>query len=322
MSKKFDLHNEVLKTLHNLPGKRSDLINQIAEELCIERESAYRRFSGRVLFSTTEIGLLARKFNISLDNITKENPLYSTISVMMSHPMMHDDSRDTILTQMETCLNELKKSTGQQTELYSIFNTLPIEFFMPFPNLAKFMFFKWGYYHIGSEEYYTYKDWVLPEKFIKAGLELVEKCKYYSKIFYIWDYPVIWNLVNDITYFQHIFALSDEDVAAIKDDIRNLLIKLERILKGLDCRSLVPVELNVYFSTVNIEVSCLSHISDSNCYSLFRNYFFQTEAMNNCEISYKIRDWIQSMKSLSTCISESSERERRLFFKRQHKLLD
>lgn len=320
--KKFDLHKEFLKILHNLPGKRSELINEIANELSIERESAYRRLSGRVLFSASEIGLLVRRFNISLDDITKENPLYSTVSVMMSHPMTRHHSMDMLIRQMEVALDKVKKSVGEEGELYSVFDSLPIEFFLPYPNLCKFMFFKWGYYYIGTEEYYRYKDWVLPEKINTVGAGLLEVCKQYSKLLYIWDYPVIWNLVNDITFFHNIFVLSDEDVAAIKDDLRDLLINLERILKGGNNHSYMPVDLSVYFSTVNIGVTCLSHISNTECHSLFRNYFFQTETMNNPETAGRVRDWIQSMKMLSTCISESSERERRLFFKRQHKMLE
>ncbi|NDV57745.1 hypothetical protein [Bacteroides sp. 519] len=319
-TKKFDLHKEFLKMLHNLPGKRSELINEIADELSIERESAYRRLSGRVLFSASEIGLLVRRFNISLDDMTKENPLYSTVTVMMSQPMTRRHSMDMLIRQMENSLNKINKSVSENGELYSVFDSLPIEFFLPYPNLCKFMFFKWGYCYIGTEDYYKYKDWVLPEKIHVVGEKLLEACKKYSKVLYIWDYPVIWNLVNDITFFYNILVLSDEDVAAIKADLRDLLINLERLLKGGDNHSYVP-ELSVYFSTVNISITCLAHISDTECHSFFRNYFFQTENMNNPKTSGRVRDWIQSMKSLSTCISESSERERRLFFERQHKML-
>lgn len=322
MGKKSDLYKEFMGIINNLPGKRSELINLIAEELCIERESAYRRLSGRVAFSVKEVGVLAKRLNISLDDILQDNPLYKMVPIMMARPMTRLYSMDAIVKQMEIGLQNVNSSLGEEMELYSVFDSMPVEFFAPYPNLTKFMFFKWGYHYIGSEEFYSYEKWVLPEKVVRLVKDMLEACKNYSKMFYIWDYPTIWYLVNDISYFHNIHVLSDEDMEAVKSDLRILLYNLERVLKGIDKYSNGPVDLDVYLSTVNIGINCLAHFSQSNCHSMFKNHFFQTATMNSYESTEKVRDWILSMKILCTKISESSELERRLFFERQIRMID
>lgn len=321
--KQPDLNSEFLRILNSLERKKSELIASISELLSIERESAYRRLTGRVQFTIRELGILAREFDISLDDIVKNDSSYTPISMKLGHPLKHE-SLDNMVGYMEKVLTLLKKSMNDDSRLNMLFDSFPLEFYMLHPNLLKFMMFKWGYHYVGSKEFYDYLQWSIPPNVVNTINELIVHYQQYSRVSYIWDYSVLANLINDIDFFHNIFILTDEDAAEIKQDIHDMLVRLEKNLKGVDVvQRIRPLgELDVYVSTVNIGMTCFSHVSGNDCLCFFRNYFLQSEMFRNCKISQAVDRWFDSLKGVSTLISGGNERERRLFFNNQHRLVN
>lgn len=315
------MHEEFLRVLQSGTADRPGLTNKVADILRIEREAAYRRLSGRVQFTATEIGVLAGEMGISLDNIIQKHTPYSSIPILMEQPLRLE-SMDVLAGQLKANLDMMKLLLEDESELLSVFDSLPLEFCLPYPHLFKFMIFKWGHHYVGSEEFDNYGSWRIPENIDRYSRDLVEMAKGYSKVLYIWDYPVIWHLVCDISYFHDILLLSTDEVSLIKEDLHNLLTNFEKLLKGVYRSKVLSNEADVYVSTVGIGISCLVHTSKANSFCLLKNYFIQTEILNDTERIGKIRNWIHAGKKLSIRISEGNERERRIFFERQHRLVD
>lgn len=319
--KRPDLHDEFLRALQSSTADRPGLTNKVADILRIEREAAYRRLSGRVQFTATEIGVLAGEMGISLDNIIQKHTPYSSIPILMEQPLKVE-SMDVLAGQLKDNLDMMNLLLEDESELLSLFDSLPLEFCLPYPHLFKFMIFKWGYHYVGSEEFDDYSSWRIPENIERYSRDLVETAKGYIKVLYIWDYPAIWHLVCEISYFHDIHLISTEELSLIKQDIHQLLTNFEKILRGVYRSKVLSNEVDAYVSTVGIGLSCLIHTSKANSFCLLKNYFIQTQILNDAERIEKIRNWIQAGKMLSLRISEGNERERRLFFERQHRLVD
>lgn len=69
---------------------------------------------------------------------------------------------------------------------------------------------------MGSPEFNNYAAWMLPEKLIYIHQDILNCMKEYNVVHYLWDKSVIWNLANDIKYFNAILALTPDDTEQIK----------------------------------------------------------------------------------------------------------
>jgi len=321
--KKTDLHESFLNLLNNSSRKKSELVSLIGDILKIERESAYRRLNGKVLFTVQEMGMIAQSLNISIDSLLSENTNFLFVPIKMGKPLSHE-SIDTIIDILEYNINKMALLNNEvSVHMGVVFDTLPIEFCIPHPYLCKFKYFKLGHYYVGKDFNRGYSEWALPERIEKFHQIILDNFWKYETIFYIWDIPVIWNLINDIKYLYSIRILSKDDVENIKKDIHELLYVVEGVAKGTHAGLLPrsgPIEF--YLSSINIGLTYYTFFSDEKALAYFRSYFVRsalTEEYNTC---MKIYEWVNSMKKVSTLISESGEKDRRIFFEEQHTMVD
>lgn len=319
--KKINLHEKFIEALNYKISRRSELVAKVADVLKIERESASRRISGRVQFSIFEMGILAKEMKISLDAVLYQGGDYYSIPVRMDFPgMLH--TLDGLVDLIESYVMKMDNTNDGKTELGVIFDSLPIEFYFPHHHLCRFMFFKWGHYFVKSEEFRTFTNWQLPGRLIQQGEKIMNLYQEYDTVFYIWDLSTIRNLANDLKFFGSIYAISKEDADLIKDDIHNMLSNLENVAKGVKKDSKQPDTIDFYITTVDIGMSCFYHLSQNNWASNIRTYFLHTPLLGDYDTCQKIREWVHSMKNVSTLISGGGEKERRTFFEEQHRIID
>lgn len=315
-----DLHDEFIRILHVKIPKKSDLVNRISDILSIEKESAYRRLNGKVNFSVREMGILAKTFNISIDHLLHKNTDQIWLPFSLFSPLEYK-TMDSVVEMLDSRVTDLLSMTKQSTEAGCIYCSLPVEFYMHYPLLLKFMFFKWGYNYVGTGEYNNFSDWKIPQK-LDALSEKINKVKF-SKMFYVWDNSITWNLVNEIENFYRMHIITREEKEALRFELKHHLTKLEEYLKGIFTPDNVfTKELEFYVSTINLGFTCTYFSSEKEC-----NIFFQTSfshsVVDNCNNSCdKIKEWIKSLRNTSVLISGSGSLERRLFFEKQHNIID
>lgn len=318
----FNLLGSFIAFLHQRIKKRSDLVSFIADTLKIQKESASRRLNGSVLFSVQEMGLIASTLGISLDKLLKNDPDYEFFPMKMLRPNNMDSLIDGLDQLFEKTLKLTEKVCLKPAKMGMVTDSLPLEFCLPETSLYKFIFFKWEHSFLSEQNNLKFASWTLPEKLIVYHQKLIELYKKYKTVFYIWDMSIVWNLMKELLYFRNINLLENEDVELIKKDLHDLMNRMEKMASGMEKSSFGHDELQLYISYLNIGNHLISSSSDSYFFAIFRSAFIQPSIIETPSTCIAIRDWVNSMKKVSTLISESGEKERRLFFEEQHSIIE
>ncbi|MDL2314950.1 hypothetical protein LJC16_01685 [Bacteroidales bacterium OttesenSCG-928-C19] len=322
MMSNIRLHKEFVKALQAKIPHKSELINIISDTLCIEKEPAARRLNEKVQFSVHEMGILAKKFGISLDSLLYDDNKSYWVPLILESPL-GAKSMDVLYDITDAWLNRMADIAQEPVEFGTVFNTLPIEFYMHHPYLMKFMFFKWGHYFVGTDEFNNFSQWQLPERMsnLKEKVESVlTACEH---TLYIWDESLIWTFVNEINYFYKMNIINDEDLKNIKSDLKQQLMNLEKYTGGISTPEKSSKNLSFYVSNMNLGVSAHYLFSEKKkLYNFKTNFTFVSSDNNNYGEHDEIKKWIHSFKNISVLISGSGPLERKLFFMKQHRIID
>ncbi|MDU1906377.1 MAG: helix-turn-helix domain-containing protein [Dysgonomonas sp.] len=299
---------------------KKELVPELANILKMEKESVLRRLNGKVQFTIKEMGLIAQKLNISIDTLLCDKTKSTLLPVELLMPLSQR-SMNTLIDEIEMVKNTILKDTlNKPCHLGYIFNSLPVEFFSPYDYLCKFMYFRWAYFFTDTSLGSGYKKWQLPQKLEMHHKDLVDYWNNFESAFYIWDNPVIWNLMKEIGLFYKMKILDEDDVLLIKKDLHDMLNNIESCIEERKNRDVTPFDL--YISSVNIGMSCIYYYSDDQYLIDYQTPFIWSGLHKNNESFDKINTWINSMKKVSTLISGSGVIDRYIFFDEQHKIVD
>ncbi len=314
----MDLLEKFINSLYEKINKRSELVLYISDVLSIERESANRRLNRNVQFTIQEMGKLSRKLGISLDSLMQDKDANVLPNMNMNMPM--SDHFEKMIEKIETLVSKLEKFCINPVESGTAFSSIPVEFFLPYPALEKFMYYKWGYFHVGSGEYDNYLSWEVPEKLKKINKRLLQVNDKIKHHIYVWNPLTVLNLVTEIKYFKKIHALNDEDTGRLKEDIHRMLDHIENYAKtGGDTHD---DKVEMYVSVINHGLNFYYLKTDNNYLITSDSYLLSLYYYDEQASIVNIQQWIKSMKRISTLISESGAGERRLFFEEQHKYIN
>lgn len=320
----MDLHEEFLKALADKIPKKATLADTVADLLKLEKDAAYRRLSGRVYFSLREAGILAAKLNLSLDRLLREPQGRLWVPITLAHPMRMR-SMDSLYELSDAQMSPIARhiERGDPVEAAAIYNTLPMELFMYSPNLTKFMFFKWGYYFVGTEEFDHYTSWELPGNIRKLLLKMGEIYKF-EKIYYIWDESLIGNLCREIYNFKMMNIISNEEKEKIISELKSTLYGLEKILNGTGNPNVpLALETDFYVSSLHLGFTSSYFQSGDEYFSLsFKTDFTFSLIEDRRENFENMKNWMDSFRNISVLLSGSGPVERRLFFEKQHRMID
>lgn len=306
--------------LHKRMPRRSKLVNVISDILHIENESASRRLSGKVPFTASELSILAEEFNISIDRIVHGDSGYQWMPLILEPPM-GAKSMQSLFSIIENNLAQMDEVTQMPAEYGILFSSLPLEFYVNFDQLSKFMLFKWGYYCINSEEFNDFSRWKVPGKLVEIKERMKQIIPRFDTILYIWDSSLIWTLMGEVEYFHKMHIISSGEMEDIKNELKELLKQLELFLKGT-LKSEMYNNITLYVSSINIGITSYYLSSEEKQLSSVNSNFLFSMSNDDPEKHKRIRNWIESFRNISTLISGSGGAERRLFFKRQDKIIN
>lgn len=319
---KINLHENFIKSLQEKIPDKKELVDFISDTLRIEKEPASRRLNGKVLFSVHEMGILADKLGIVIDSLLHPDKKFQWMPFQLESPMSADTVEDMgdILGHILECMEEVVQ---KKVTLGSIFYMLPLELYVDYPHLMRFMLFKRGHYFVRTEEFNNFSNWELPEKFTNLKKRISKIKAKVENALYIWDESLIWKLVAEINYLHKLQVISAEDKNLIRDDLREMLHHLERCLRGkFRAGSAQNRQMDFYISHVNIGINSLYAFSDQKQMSFVQTSFSYSHTEESYENCLRIKDWVDSFKKISVLISGSGSLERRLFFKKQHQIID
>lgn len=318
---RINLHEEFILALNEKIPNKKQRVDLISDILKIEKEPAARRLSGKVFFSIQQMGIIANELGILLDSLMRKDKRYRWIPFMLESPMSltsMDSMHDLISQNVDMMLHVSQKPTT----LGTIIHSLPLEIYVDYPILMKFMFFKWGHYFIGNEEFNSFSNWKIPDKLSLYKDKMDRINEKIESALYIWDSSLIWTLTGEINYLHKMHVISTEEKKQLKDELKQMLDQLEKYLRRNFISEGIHKNVSFYVSHVNIGQSSLYLFSDVKQVSFLQNSFSFSQPDESYENFINIKNWINSFKNISVLISGSGSLERRLFFKEQDRIID
>lgn len=321
MKNKTSLLESFRNTLRDRIPSRPKLVKTVADILNIEKEPVSRRLNGDVSFSVDEVGKLAKNLHISIDSLLSREDTKQWLPYRLEQPWEFNSIED-LMTMYREYLEVGEEIGFENAEFGYIFSVLPVSLYINYPHLTKLALFRWGHYHVGSEEFYNYEKWEIPEKLS----ELLDRIKHRpireASLTYIWDESLIWILCREIQSLYQMHAIDKASMALIAGDLHQLLTDLETKIKSGGRLPDTNNSLSVYITNTHVGANGWYHISDKGCLSLVQANFIHSRLLKNSESCEIIRTWIDSLKKISTLISGSGQKERLLFFGEQRKIVD
>lgn len=300
-----------------LYDKQTNIANELMDILSVGKEAIYRRLRNEVPFTFSEVALIAKKLGISIDTIVgtslSKNISFELIQVRYADPEEIDYFR------LKEYLEVLKAAReSEDSELVYASNIFPQYPGFSYDYLTRFYSFKWWYQCVNASNMESYTESKLPEEFAKIRKEIVNETMNIKNTCYIWDSSILSSVVKDIKYFDSLGHLRDIDKKMLKEELNELVDGLESVaVKGM-------------FKTGNkVQIYvCNTDFDATYCYLRTPRYkvsmigAFSNYVNSLDDRAYdKLVSWTQSLKKLSTLISESGEIYRAQFFKKQRDVI-
>lgn len=314
-----DLNSKVIDVLKNKLPEGVNMMHFLTDVLPLGKEAVYRRMRGDVMFSFSEIYLIAQKLKISLDyfaNPASDNSIIFEL-IQQEYSFVKEDMYSDLkgYNQIIDYVGEDEYSLFELS--HNLFPQLPTHLFY---NLSKYISFKWTYLNQNLYRIKPFKDLEYSQDvYLKHKNGNLDSMKI-KNTSYIWDYTIVKSIVNEIKYFKAIDLLDEEDVSVLKGELHEFLDYVENLAKT----GMYPTgnKLNIYISSIHSDAT----------YSYFEAKDLRVCIIGILDFHYiisadkkafdKMKEKISSLKRVSTLISGSGEAYRISFFNHQHELVD
>jgi len=298
--------------------KKSKLAEALMDLLSIERESAYRRLRGEIMFPACELVKIALAWNISLDEIIgteSQQIIFKTRLLNFTNP-----SKEELETMQKLIqgLDALKNIPD--LEYLEVCNKMPRSLTAGFPYLRRFQLLEW-LYQCTNEEVLPFSQVDFPPEIAKLSSEYYMCVKNLTSVGYIWDYTLFDSVMCSIRYFHSIDLITDEEKELIRNDLYALLDYMSEVaIKG--CWLETGNKVNLYISHINIDTNYSYYYSETVKICRVHAFVKNEIATDNPATVEDFRNWMQFKKRSSVLISETNEKARVEFFKKQRQLID
>lgn len=317
--KQYIMHEALLHAIKEKIPQGTNIANVLMDILFIGKEAVYRRLRSEVAFTMEEAATISRHFRISLDDILGENTLKSRPFQLKMTEFVNPMEAD--YEQMEEFIALLHNSRQDtHTEMTSAVNVLPQTLYFKYQYISKFYMFKWLYQWNNKDPLKSLEDIEIPARLADIHKRYVEESLHIKNSYYILDNLLFQYFVNDIRYFASIRFITHEDVVAIKKDLLDLIDYMEAVASKGHFETGNKVQF--YLSNTNFD-STYSYLQTAN-YNISHIRVFTLNAVVSLDVStfMQLKNWVNSLKRLSTLISESGEMQRVQFFKKQRELVN
>lgn len=312
-------HNTIIQAIKEKLPLDTNIANYLMASLHLSKEAVYRRLRGEVAFTFNEVVTISKKLGISIDNMVygetpKSRPFHLKLTEYIN--ASEDD-----YYQMQEYLDILHESRDEQhTEMGTSSNFFPQTLHLKYDYLTKFYMFKWLYQTAGIRDIRGLDKIILPKRLRDMQKRYVEESTYIKNTYYIWDYLIFQYLVNDIKNFRKINYITNEDVITLKKDLHRFINEIEVLAAKGQFETGTKVQF--YVSNINLDTA-YSYIQTKD-YSLSLVNVFTLNSVSSLDENtfYRLKKWMESLKRLSTLISESGEMQRVYFFKKQRELIE
>lgn len=308
-----EINDKLIEAIKEKMPAGVNMAGMLMDMLCIGREAIYRRLRGDVPFSLSEAALISSKLDIPLDSLTGGGGKNVAVS------MFHLDSSD-ILNAYRSMLESqmrLYERIAEDTEsqLHQACNTLTFMTTLRYPEISRFMLFKWLYQKGALRPGALFRDFVMPEEILDLHSRYVRTMWSINFGSCIWDHMIFEYMFNDLRYFHNIGLLKDTDMESVKQEMRLLLDDTENVaVRGVRDNG---KEVQLYISNINFDGTYAYAVGKDIKLSIMTICGVNLMPSSDPRLFEHTRGWVESLRKFSTLISQSGEMQRITFFKKQ-----
>ncbi len=297
---------------------QDSLADTVSEILHLSSDSAYRRIRGETLLPLDEAIVLCKHFNLSLDQLadTKSNDVLFHNVHIGNGDYTYRQFLEGLKARMAALANVAQKEVVYMSKDLPIFHNF---YFRPLIAFRYFFWMKSHLQHPDFEKKQFHFD-VLPPEIEVLSRELTRA---YSSIpsVEMWNTESINSTISQIEFSRdsgHFTSAADlaSVYNALEDSIQHMKVQAEygcKFMPGEDPAGRKP-NLKFFFNRVVLGDNTIMVTTDATR-SVFINYghlnYIETSDENFCNDQY--RDF-ENLIRRSTQISQSSERQRNIFF--------
>jgi hypothetical protein len=300
-----------------LPPQTS-LADEVAAQLEISTDSAYRRIRGEKSLSLEEVYRLCIHYKVSLDGILnlQTDAFLFTGNFVQSDTFRFKDWLINVVQQVKY-MNSFKEN-----QLFYLAKDIPIFHHFHFREVAAFKYYFWMKNILNLPEFAAKKFRIddYPNEYFELGKEALS---WYNKInsTELWNIETLNSTIRQVEYYHESNAFSSlDDIYAVYEGLEKLIAHMElQASEGYkfdagDAAKTPLAPYQMYFNEIIIlENATLAILDKTKTAFLIHNVLnvMMTRDPRFCDNMYGN---IQNLVKKSTLISTVSERERSRFF--------
>lgn len=314
---KYDaLYDNLMESIREKIPSDEKLSSVLAEILLIEKEAVYRRLRKEVPFTFLEVAKISRHFSISIDNVIdthvgKSRPLQLKL-------INYQDPAEKDFLMVEEIAYLLDKARSMpDTRMVISANMLPLICYLRYESLCRFYYFRWKYLmgHIAPNE--TFSNVEIHPRMRAAQADIMDGLMDIKETVFIVDDMIFLYFINNIKYFASINMISPAEVEVLKDEVSRLINDCEEVaIRGAYCNTGNKVQ--IYIANINFENGYVyAESSQFGHLSLIKAFTLSGAATIDDATYAAVKAWLTNLKRVATLISESGEKERIRFLRKQ-----
>lgn len=316
-----EINDKLITAIYKKIPQQTNIIDMLSSVLNIGKDSAYRRLKGSVSFSFKDVVQLALALDISVDEIinikNSESILLDLGLLVDSDPMFVYKKKieDNIKT-----LSHMRKLSPNM-KAYVIYDSLLELTRLYHENIFKFYLYKW-LYQMNKFDFPVPRmsDLTIPQDVMLLQDEYVSEIKQLSASTLIFDRNVYLSCIKEIGYFYKRKLISKEEVLLLAQELLETIDTMEKI--ATEGKSEQGTIVKLYLSSVDVRSSYSYFEIDSNTFCQLPAFSIYSLESHNAELGVVQKEWIESFKKYSVCISEASETERFEYYEKQREIVN
>lgn len=317
---KDSIQTKLLEIILEKYPKKANAVEELAALLSVGKDAVYRRLRGDTLLTPDEIKLLARNFNISLDELVFEEGDV----VFMNFNIFQRQAQD--FQEFIHGIHDQAKQVYEMPEshFYYASHEVPVFHYMYFPELISFKLYVWG---LTSMNFEYIRDRQF--SFDLVPYSIIESCKKTIQLYNqvpsteLWSIGIIDNTLNQIEYVATVNQFENLEDALLLCDKLSGLINHQKLMAehgkkfsvdagpngGGASFELYHNELVSTNETILVTTKIGKIVVTTFCSP---NFFRSTDQ----KLGNHTEEWLQLLIEKSSCISKHSAKDRAWFFNR------
>jgi len=314
MNQKDKTQDAFIDSLRAVIPAGHSLVNEIADQLELSIDSAYRRLRGETEFSISEIVKLCNHFHISFDSFCSAQGG----SVHFQYNLPGDEAGGFQLF-LDNIRNGLQKLQGaKDSEIIYVADDIPFFLLFAFPQLAWFKCYYWMRSVMNVPEYQHgfFEDEVAPEGLIAAGQEILEAYRLVPST-EIWSEHTLNSILKQIDFYAESGFFKDNETALkLYEELGSLMSDVRTMTESGTKRKDHAGDNNYTFYLCDIEIgnNCIYTSIGKNKKVFLRHSTFNTIETADEVFCTATRDWLNGLIRKSTQLSGMAEKQRNRFF--------